>query len=266
MAAQQSSGGSGLGGRLEKLVRDSAELRAWAQQVRQPATSEASTLRRYRRSRTGEVALPHPALTARHHAVIEQRRQVLMRRMLAASLAVPLVITLGVLLGPAVVQAAVLALLVPLAGLLVHHGRELAVLEKERHLTLRGGLADAWSDWLRATAEIESLEHASQARAALGVNEARMHHLVLALGSAEQQSDHSDTEEHRASRAWVYETAARAVALAAAERELERTTRLEVDADQLRIAPEGDAEALADALEAARALARERGEQPPGPQ
>lgn len=257
MASDQRPEGAGFGRRLEKWVRESADLRAWVDQARGvPVSPETAALRRYQRSRTKDVALPHPALTPRAYDALGDRRRVLVQRVLAASVAVPLLITLGVLLGPALAQVAAWALLLPVIGLLAHDVRALAVLDRERHLTLRGGLADAWSDWVRARATIDALEHASQARAALGVNDARMQHLVLALGRAESRPDHRDTEEHRASRAWVYDTAAKAVALAEAERHLEVTTRLQVDAGELQVAPDGDGDALDHALDAARQIAR----------
>lgn len=261
MAARQHPEGNTFGRRLEKWARESADLRAWVQQAAGvPSTPEAAALRRYQRSKTHAVALPHPTLTPRHYDALGDRHRALVRRMVVASVALPLLITLGVVLGPVAAKIAVLSLLIPLAGLLVHHARELNALEQERHVTLKGGLADAWADWVRARDQIDALEHASQARAALGINEGRVHHLILVLAQAEAEPDHRDTDEHRASRSWVYETAAKAVALAAAEAELERTTRLQVSAGDLEVAPDGDAEALDHALEAARELTRDLGE------
>lgn len=175
---------------------------------------------------------------------------------MAWALVVPLLAALGVVVGPVAVKVAVWALLVPVAGLLFHDSRAIRRINHERHLTLEGGLADAWAAWVTARAELESLDNASQARAAMAANELRMQALVLTLGRAEARPDHQDTEEHAASREWVYRSAAKAVALVTAERELEATTQRQVDAGDLQVAPEGDLGALDHALDTARELTR----------
>ena len=106
MASDQRPEGAGFGRRLEKWVRESADLRAWVDQARGvPVSPETAALRRYQRSRTKDVALPHPALTPRAYDALGDRRRVLVQRVLAASVAVPLLITLGVLLVCALVFA-----------------------------------------------------------------------------------------------------------------------------------------------------------------
>lgn len=265
MAGQQYSGPGTFGRRVEKWVRDSAELRAWVQQARglgAPATPEEAALRRYQRSRAGETALPHPSVSPLRYQALTQRHRQLSTRLALALILIPLLIPVAVLVGPVAVQAAVAALAVPLAALAWHDTRALARLESERHLSLRGGLADAWADWVKARETVESLDNAAQARAALGANEARMQSLVLALSRAEARPGHQDTEDHRASRDWVYRTAAQATALAQAERELELTTQAQVDAGDLRLAPEGDPDALEQALDAAREITRQMKEPP----
>lgn len=265
MSDEPDPGGKSFGRRLERWVRDSTELRAvskWARGV--PATPEEASLLRYRRSRSAEVALPHPAISPHRHDALSRRHRDLTRRLLVSLLLVaPLLVVLGVVVEPVAAQVLVWALLVPLTGLALHHGRALGRLHQQRHLTLKGGLADAWSDWVAAREQLEALDGAAQSRSALAANEARMQALVLALGQADARPDHQDTEEHAASREWVYRSAAKAMALAEAERELEAATQRHVDAGDLQLAPEGDPESLDLALDTTRALTRGMDE-PPG--
>lgn len=264
MSAHQNPPGAAFGRRLEKWVRDSAELRAWLQQTRGlgvPATPEEAALRRYQQSRRKEVALPHPSVTPARYDALQARHREVNRRLTLALLLVPLVALMAIAISPVVAQLAVASLVLPLVGLAAHDARLLARLTEERHLSLSGGLAEAWGDWVRARAQIEALDNASQARAALGVNEARMQALVMTLARAEARPGHRDTPEHAQSRQWVYRTAAKAVALAQAEQELEAATQRHLDAGDLRMAPDGDPAALDEALQATREITR--GMEPP---
>lgn len=214
-------------------------------------------MRRYEGSTTGTIELPEPSISPRRYEALSQRRRDLHRRLVVTSLLLaPLLVVLGVAVAPVALKVAIWALLVPVAGLLLHDGRTVRRINRERHLSLQGGIADAWSDWLGALHQLESLDNASQARAAMAANEPRMQALVLALARAEARPGHTDTQEHAASRQWVYRSAAKAVALATAERELEATTQRQVDAGELRIAPDGDLSALDQALDTAHELAR----------
>lgn len=259
MAGDNEPRAASFGRRLQKWVRDSAELRSLWDAAHLPTTPEEATVRRYRRSRTLEVALPHPAISQRRYDVLTEHQQAAARRVMLASLLVPLLVVLGVVVGPLAAQVAIWALLVPTAGVLAHQGRALSRIDAERRLAMSGGLADAWSDWVTAREQLEALEGAAQARAALAANEGRMHSLVLAL--ARSQTD-QETAEHAASREWVYRSAAKAMALAEAEQELEAATQRHVDAGDLQLAPEGDLDALDHAVDTARELTR-RADEPP---
>lgn len=264
MASDQYPGVHSFGRRVEKWVRDSAELRAWVQQARGlalPATPEEAALRRYHQSRTKQIALPHPSVTPARYEALQARHRELNRRLVLTALLIPVVALVAVVISPVAAQVAVATLILPLLGLAVRDSAVRARLTDEGHLTLRGGLADAWGDWVRSRAQLEALDNASQARAALGINEARMQALVTTLARAEERPDHRDTEEHTASRQWVYLTAAKAVALAQAEQELEAATQRHLDAGDLRMAPDGDPAALDDALQATREITR--GMEPP---
>ncbi|MBE7325189.1 hypothetical protein IEQ44_11035 [Nocardioides sp. Y6] len=264
MAAEHHPQVTAFGRRVEKWVRDSAELRAWLQQTRGlgvPATPEEAALRRYQQSRRKEVALPHPSVTPARYEALQARHREVNRRLALAVLLIPAVVLLAIAVNPMAAQLTVAALVLPLLGLAAHDSRLLSRLTEERHLSLSGGLADAWGDWVRVRTELEALDHASQARAALSINEARMQALVMTLARAEARPGHRDTEEHAASRQWVYRTAAKAVALAEAERELEAATQRHLDAGDLQMAPDGDPAALDDALHATREITR--GMEPP---
>ncbi|WP_185995093.1 hypothetical protein [Nocardioides campestrisoli] len=255
MAAEQGSEGRSFGRRLEKWVRDSAELRElWGSVRGTPSSPEEASLRRYRRSTTREVALPHPSISQRRYDALSQRHRELVVRLVLGLMSVPLLLVLGAVVDPVAARVAIWALVVPVIALGVHHGRALARVATERHLTLKGGLADAWGDWVTARDQLDALEGAAQARAALAANEARMQALVLALGRAESHPDHRDTEEHRESREWVFRSAAKALSLATAEKELEAAIRSEVAAGDLGLAPDGDLDALDQALDTAREL------------
>ncbi len=255
MTAEHESGAATFGRRLERWAHDSAQLQGKAESVRE--STEEVTVRRYQRSTTGKIDLPEPSISSRQYEAATQRVRDLSRRLVVTLvLVMPLLAILGVVVGPFAAQVAIWALLVPVAGLLVHDSRAIRQINHERQLTLKGGLADAWAAWVSARARLETMDHASQARAAMAANELRMQALVLALGRAEARPDHRDTEEHATSREWVYRSAAKAVALATAERELEASTQLQVDAGDLQIAPEGDLGALDHALDTARELTR----------
>ena len=261
MTADHESGGSAFGRRIERWTQDSAQLQGTSELVQ--GSAEDATVRRYQGSTTGKVSLPEPSISPRRYEALRQRQRDLGRRLVATLvLIVPLLVVLGVVVGPLAVQLAIWALLVPTAGLMIHDGRAIRRINQERHLTLKGGLADAWAAWGDARAELESLDNTSQARAAMAANELRMQSLVLALGQAEARPGHQDTEEYAASREWVYRSAAKAVALAAAERELEVSTQRHVDAGDLQIAPEGDFGALDHALDTARELTHGMDETP----
>lgn len=258
MTADHESEAGSFGRRLEKWTRDSAELQGGSELALGTSSSpEEATVRRYELSTTAKVDLPEPSMSQSRYEASSQRHRDLSRRLvLTLVLVVPLLAVLGVVVGPIAMKVAILALLVPVAGLMFHDSRALGRINHERHLTLQGGLADAWSAWVSARAQLDSLDNASQARAALAANEPRMQALVLALGRAEARSDHQDTEEYAASREWIYRSAAKAVALATAERELEANTQRQVDAGDLQIAPEGDLGALDHAIDTARELTR----------
>lgn len=260
MAPDLPSAGKGFGRRLEKWARDSTELRAlWDSARGVPAAPEEKALRRYHRSSKSEVALPHPAITQRRYEALSQRNRELGWRMSLALLAIPLLVALGVVVGPQValaVQVAIWALVVPVTGLVVHDVRAREAVNTERRMALKGGLAEAWGDWVAAREKLDSIEGASQARTALATNEPRMQALVLALARAESRPNHRDTAEHAESREWVYRSAAKAKALAEAEQELDDATQSHVDAGDLELAPDGDLEALDHALDTARELTR----------
>ncbi len=253
MTADHESGAETFGRRLERWTDDSAKLQGKSELVH--GSTEDATVRRYQGSRTGRIDLPEPSISPRQYEASGQRRRDLSRRLVVTLvLVVPLLAVLGVVVGPMAAQAAVWMMLVPVAGLLFHDSRAIRRIDHQRHLALEGGLADAWAAWVSARAQLELVDNASQARAAMAANDLRMQALVLALGRAEARPDHRDTDEHVASREWVYRSAAKAVALAAAERELEVTNQRQMDVGDLRVAPEGDLEALDHALDAARAI------------
>ncbi len=257
-SADEDSDASAHSRRLAKWASDSADLRAATAAPGDPdVVPEVAAMARYRRSRTTVVRLPHPMVSARRYDALTRRRSELARRTTLLLLLTPLLVVLGAVLDPLALQVAIWALLLPAAGVAVHHRRVVRAIDRERHVTLRGGLADAWSDWVAARAQLQALDHASQARAALGANEDRMHTLVLALGRADAAPDHRDAEEHAASRAWVYRSAATAGALVAAEQDLELESRRDAATSILEIAPDGDIHTLEHALDTARALARD---------
>lgn len=253
MAAEQDAGGSAFARRLEKWTRDSADLQSTGAA---PNTPEEAARKRYERSRTRSVALPHPALSPAQYDALGRRRSTVLTRLTVILLAMPVVVTLAVLVGPVAAQVALWALLVPLTGAAAHQSATLARIEQQRHLRLTGGLADAWSDWGSARDHLDELGTPTQARAAIGANEARMQALVVGLSRSGD-----DTAEHQASRAWVYDTAAKAVALAQAERAIAAGAVRELALDDLRLAPDGDTDSLDRALATARAL--EADDEPP---
>lgn len=257
MSAERNPAGPTFGRRLERWTRDAAELRSKLSSagglVRTP---EETAVRRYQRSRTGQVALPHPALSSHSYDALTRRNRELGTQIGLALLLVPALIVAGVAVGPVAAQVAIWSLLLPVVALLAHRAAALRRLSAERHLTLQGGLADAWKDWVDAREKVEALDGAFQARAAIAANEPRMQALVLTLGRADAKPGHKDTKEHAASREWVFRSAAKALALADAERELEAATQRQVDAGELQFAPDGDLDELDHALEAARELSR----------
>ncbi|WP_110240099.1 hypothetical protein [Nocardioides gilvus] len=258
MAVDPGPGDKTFGRRLERWTRDAAELRSRiASAGGLVRTPEETALRRYQRSTTSEVALPHPSVSPRRYAALNQRHRELSTQLGLAVLLAPVLLIVGVAVGPLAAQFAIWALLLPVVALAAHRGRALRQLDAERHLALRGGLADAWRDWLAARDKVEALDGASQARAAIAANDLRMQALVVALGRADGVPGHQDTKEHAASREWVFRSAAKASALAEAERELEAATQRQVDAGELQFAPDGDLDELDQALEAARQLRRE---------
>lgn len=255
MTADHEPGVASFARRLERWTHDSAQLQEESALVLAP--TEDATVRRFQRSTTGKTDLPEPSISYRRYEALRQRRRELSRRLrVTLVLIVPLLAVLGMVVGPIISKVAIWALLAPVAGLLLHDSRAIRRIDRARHLTLEGGLADAWKAWATARAELESLDNASQARAAMAANELRMQALVVALGRAESRPGHQDRVEHAASREWVYRSAAKAVALVIAERELEATTQRQIDAGDLQIAPEGDLEALDHALDTARELTR----------
>ncbi|MDT0202235.1 hypothetical protein [Nocardioides sp. AE5] len=259
MAADPDPGAGAHDRRVERWTRDSAELRGDTAAV----SPEEAALRRYQRSRTSRVSLPHPAL-AHHRAPAWDRRRTVLGARLAISLALvaPLLVVLGVVVGPLAAKIVLWALLVPTLGLAAHDARALVAGQREHRLVLRGGLADAWSDWVGATGRLEELDGAAQARAAVAVNEDRMRTLVQSLARAEAQPGHQDTPEQATARTWVYRTSAKAVALVAAERELEASARRELMAGEIELAPNGDLDALDLALGTARELTSGADDQP----
>ena len=253
MPADHEPEGSTFERRREKWAQEAADLRAAGSF---DDSSPEATVRRYERSRTASVALRAPTLSPQRYHALSRRHRALGRRRALLMLLVPVVIVAGVMIDPLVAKVVVWALLVPLVALVLHHTREIARIEQQRHLVLRGGLADAWHDWLAAREELEAVDAAAQARAALGVNEPRMESLVVALAQADA-AGLRDTPEHAESRAWVHATAAKAVALAAAERKLGTVLEGRSAVAELQVAPDGDTDALDQALAAARELGRD---------
>ena len=257
MAIDPVPGEKAFGRRLERWSRDAAELGSRLSAGRGLLrTQEQTVVRRYQRSRTKEVTLPHPSVSSYRYAALNRRHGELTTQLTVASVLVPVLIVLGVTVGPFAAQVAIWALLLPALALVAHRAMALQRLSKERHLTLHGGLADAWKDWVDAREKVEALDGAAQARAAVAANDLRMQTLVLALARADATPGHRDTPEHAASREWVFRSAAKASALAAAEHELETATQRQVDAVELQYAPDGDLDQLDHALEAARELSR----------
>lgn len=244
-------------GRLERWTRDAAELRSKVAAVGGLVrTPEETAVRRYHRSTTREVALPHPAVSPRRSEALDQRRREVVTQLMVAMLLTPVLVVIGVAAGPLGLQVATLALLLPLLVLIPHRVRLVRQLDAERQLTMKGGVADAWRDWVTARERVQALDGASRARAAIGANDARMGALVLALARADAVPGHRDPREHADSREWVFRSAAKATALAEAERQLEVATQRQVVAGELQFAPDGDLDELDLALEAARELHR----------
>ncbi|MFS3130059.1 hypothetical protein ACLM5J_16785 [Nocardioides sp. Bht2] len=215
MGADDEAAASAHSRRLAKWTRDADDLRAASAPPDDPETApEVAAMARYRRSRTGVIRLPHPLVSARRYGALTRRRHELNRRSALAVALLPVLIVIGALLDPLAAQVAIWALLVPSAGAVIHYRRKIRAIDAERQITLRGGVADAWSDWLAARTRLEQLDDASQARAQLGASEDRMHALVLTLS----------TDENHAARDWVYRNAAGANALAATEQRLELET------------------------------------------
>src|SRR5690606_10141753 len=98
---------------------------------------------------------------------LNRRHRELTTQLTVASVLVPILIILGVAVGPLAAQLAIWALLLPALALMAHRAMTLHQLGKERHLTLQGGLADAWKDWVDAREKVEALDGAAQARAAI---------------------------------------------------------------------------------------------------
>jgi hypothetical protein len=253
MASEDNSGGE-FHRRIEQWTRDSAELRAGSAGAL--VAPEEAALQRYARSTAPPQPLPHPAISPQRYADLTRERSTIAVRLLVTMLAMPLVVTLAVLVDPLAASIAVGALLLPLAGFALHQTRALTRVERTRHLALRGGLAEAWADWGRARQRLEALGSPSQARAALAANEPRMQAVVLSLAQADNEAGHQDTAEQAEARAWVFGTAAKATALAQAEEDLAATTRRQLDVDELLLAPDGDDTSLDHALDSARALNR----------
>ncbi|WP_110205263.1 hypothetical protein [Nocardioides daejeonensis] len=236
--------------RLERWTRESEALRAGSDAALDP---EEAALLRYRRSTTGATPLPHPLISPERYDDLtrQQRRAALLMAVLL--LLAPVLVVLGLVVDPTALQAAILVLLAPTLVGAAGAGRRIVVLGRRRQVTLRGGLADAWRDWMAARAEVEAIDHAAQARAALGANEPRMESLILALAEVGTRPG-QETDVHTASREWIYRSAAKAVALAAAERQVEAASVRELESTTLQLAPSGDADALDHALRAAREL------------
>lgn len=248
-------GADSYSGRLEGWARESAELHAdmgtsGGDVVGEVGASEEIAMRRYRRSSTRPTRLPNPLVSAYRYEMLTRRRRALVLRLVGALLALPVLVGLCLWVDPDAAQIALGALLVVPTGVVLHHVRALTRLERERHVRLQGGLADAWRDWLEASAQVEAFDGASQARAALSANEARMQTLVAALGEGDASSAARDSAEHAAASEWVYRSAATAVALA-------RAAQLQSAVEPLTLAPDGDTESLEQALEGTRSPTRE---------
>lgn len=237
--------------RREQWSRESAELR---DSSRAPGTSVEATVTGYRRSRTGRTKLPAPALARSTYDALSRRHRSRVVGLCAALVVLPVLLVLALVVDPVVVTIVLLALLVPVGAFALHQGVSAARLEEQRHLLLRGGLADAWRDWLTARDTLAGLSHASQSYAAVAANEVKMETLVLTLARADADSSHRDSPAHAASRDWVFQNAAKAVALVAAEQELDALQQSHTAAGELDLAPDGDDDALDRALETARAL------------
>lgn len=249
MGAPDDESGSAHSRRVAQWARDSAEFRPDADVP--DGDDAAQALMRYRRSRTTVVRLPHPLFPASRHRALDEGRRQLARRVAILLILEPLLVVLAVVVEPLALQLAIGALALVDLGVVVHHRSAVRAIDRERHITLHGGLADAWSDWLVARERLAVLDDASQARAALDVNEDRMRTLVAALGTSAPQPE---TDQFAASEDWVYRSAATAGALVAAEQRLELERRQDVDAGILAVAPDGDLDALQHALDNARAL------------
>lgn len=263
MAAERNSAAPSFGRRLEQWTRDAVELRSRLSSAGGLArTPEETAVRRYQRSRTGPVNLPHPAVSSHRYSALTRRNREIGTQIGLALVLVPVLLVAGVAVGPLAAQLAIWALLLPLLALASQRALALRKLNAERHLTLQGGLADAWKDWVAARDKVEALDGAFQARAAIAANEPRMQALVLTLARADAKPGHKDTKEHAASREWVFRSAAKATALAAAERELEAATQRQVDAGELKFAPDGHLDELDQALDAAHELSRRADELP----
>lgn len=258
MAADSEPAGASFERRREKWAQESADLTAAATPT--DGSSPEATVRRYQRSRTAPVSLPSPRISPLRYDALSQRHHALSRRRALLLLLVPVLVVLGVVVDPVVAKVVAWALLLPLAVAVVRHTRALAQIEDERHVELRGGLADAWRDWCSARTELEAIDTASQARAALGANESRMESLVAALAQVDAAGRH-DSAEHAASRAWVHTTAAKAVALTVAERQLATAVHDRTRAGELQVAPDGDTDALDRALTTARELTHDDDQQ-----
>ena len=237
--------------RREQWSRESAELR---DSSRAPGTSVEATVNGYRRSRTRRAKLPAPALARSTYEALSRRHRSRVVGLSAALIVLPVLLVLALVVDPMVLTIGLLALLLPVGAFAVHQGVSASRLEEQRHVVLRGGLADAWRDWLSARDTLAGLSHASQSYAAVAANEVKMETLVLALGRADADSSHRDSESHAASRAWVFQNAAKAVALVAAEQELDALQRGQAATGELEFTPDGDDDALDQALEAAREL------------
>lgn len=131
----------------------------------------------------------------------------------------PMLVVLGAVVDPFAVQAALWGLLVPIAGIAVHDRLAVRAIDGQRQVTLRAGVAEAWSDWLAARTALAELPEASDARAALAVQEDRMHTLVLSLAADPTTPGDPQSPTHEA----IYRHAAAAVALVDAEERLELT-------------------------------------------
>lgn len=197
--------------RLERWSREAAEIRAAGASPDDPDVPlEQAALARYNRSTTRLVRLPHPAVSARRYAALTRRRRELLTRTAVLVALFPVLAVLALVLDPVAAKVAMTVLLLACGAVAVHHLRSASRLESERHVQLRGGVADAWRDWLDARQRLEQLHTATAARAAIGATEDRMRLLVLEL--SREPGAGSDPARH-----WVHRTSANAVALAAAE-------------------------------------------------